>query len=130
MLGWRITVSSLPPELKNQMSREEQRGYDLATWETGLGGTSWLEALAAEGKATWDKSSGGYPWRFVAKAADVLPVITDGLPVHKGVVVIGSGLGDEYVTPAGWSTPVQLRPDNFTQIPPEAMITIDAWDQS
>lgn len=130
MLGWRITVSSLSPELKNQMPREEQRGYDLATWETGLGGTGWLEALAAEGKATWDKSNDGYPWRFIAKAADVLPVLTGGLPRHEGILVIGTDPCEEYVTPAGWSSQVQLRPENIAQFPLDAMLTIDAWDQS
>lgn len=130
MLGWWITVSTLPAELKDSMSKEERAPYFLAMWETGLGGTGWLEALAAEGKATWDKSKGGYPWRFIAKASDVLPVLTGGLPKHAGIDVIGVDEGEEYFTPAGWSGQVQLRPENIARCSPDAMLTIDAWDQS
>ena len=130
MLGWWITVSSLPPGVKDLTPREIQSEHILATWETGLGGTEWLEALTAEGKATWDKSQGGYPWRFIAKASDVLPVLTGGLPKHEGVLVVGTDPGEEYVTPAGWSGQVQLRPENIARCPPDALLTIDAWDQS
>lgn len=130
MLGWWITVSTLPDEFKDSMSKEEQAQYLLAMWETGLGGTRWLEALAAEGKATWDKSKGGYPWRFTAKAFDVLPVLTSELPKHAGIDVIGMDEGEEYFTPAGWSGQVDLRKENIARCPPDALLTIDAWDQS
>lgn len=130
MLGWWITVSTLPPELKDVTPREQREQYLLATWETSLGGTDWLQALAAEGKATWDKSGGGYPWRFIAKASDVLPVLTGGLPQHAGIDVIGVDEGEEYFTPAGWSQQVRLRPENIAKCPLDAMLTIDAWDKS
>ena len=131
MLGWWITVSALPAELENSISKNEHAQYLLAKWETSLGGTDWLEALAAEGKATWDKSKGGYPWRFLAKASDVLPVLTHGrLPKHAGIDVIGTDEGEEYFTPAGWSSQVELWPENIARCLPDAMLTIDAWDQS
>lgn len=130
MLGWRISVSSLTPEVKDLTSREEQRKYILATWETGLGGTGWLEDLAAQGKATWDKSADGYPWRFVASARDVLPMLTAGLPASNGVLVFGTDAGEELATPAGWSGPVQLNKQSISLCPADASLTIDAWDQS
>lgn len=127
MLGWWITVSSLSPAAKDSASREEKNDNTLATWETGLGGTSWLENLAAQGKATWDRSNDGYPWRFVARAADVLPLLTAGLPKHDGVLTISD---EEFVTPAGWSSQVQLRKKAVSLCAPDAFLTVDAWDQS
>ena len=60
----------------------------------------------------------------------MLPVLTRGLPTHQGIWVVGTDPGEEYVTPAGWSGPVELRLENIARCPPDALLTIDAWDQS
>lgn len=34
---------------------------------------------------------------------------TGGLPTHEGILVVGIDPGEEYVTPAGWPGPGNLR---------------------
>ena len=130
MLGWWITVMTLVHDSSVVASKEEYEKHILASWETGLGGVDWLIALANNGKATWDKSKDGYPWRFTARASEILPVITSGLPKHQGVWTFGMDPGEEYATPPSWSGKVQLRPQNIERCQPEARLIIDAWDQS
>ncbi|EXX78851.1 hypothetical protein RirG_011270 [Rhizophagus irregularis DAOM 197198w] len=111
-------------------SKEEYEKHILASWETGVGGVNWLITLANDGKATWDKSKGGYPWRFTARASEILSVITSGLPKHQGVWTFGIDPDEEYAIPPSWSGKVQLRPQNIERCPPDALLSIDAWDQS
>ena len=130
MLGWWITVTTSAHDTDNVTSAEEYEKHVLASWEASLSGVDWLIALANQGKATWDKSKGGYPWRFTARASEILPVITSGIPKHQGLWVFGLDPGEVYATPPGWSGEVRLRKQNIEKCPPEALLTIDAWDQS
>jgi hypothetical protein len=130
MLGWWITVMTSVRDSSVLASKEEYEKHMLASWETSVGGVDWLIALANEGKATWDKSKGGYPWRFTARASEILPVIASGLPKHQDLWVFGMDRGEEYAIPPGWSGKVQLRPQNIERCLPDARLIIDAWDQS
>ena len=130
MLGWWITVMTLPLDTDETFLPENYEKLILASWETGRGGVDWLIALANDGKATWDKSKGGYPWRFTAKASEILSVITAGLPRHQGIWVFGLDSDEVYATPPGWSGEVRLRQQNIEKCSAEALLTVDAWDQS
>jgi len=120
MLGWLIIVRS-------GLSDSDGPASDvLAKWETGVSGIDWLDALEREGKANC-VSRNGYPTRFHVAAEHVLPYLRSGHPpLHDGLEVIG----DDYVTPRGWSSPMTIHNERLADCESEAVWTVDAWDQS
>ena len=125
MIGWWIVVSTHSPEERDRADQEARRAAILAQWETGADGIRWIEHLSAEGKAT-KLTGGGYPNRYTAKAANVLPLLAGGPPAHRGPPIIG----DDYVMPANWKGNVIFHQDKIEACPPDQVLTIDAWDQS
>jgi hypothetical protein len=123
MMGWWIIVDGQTPEQRDSPERDE--ATLLATWESSVGGTDWLDQLVEQGKAV-HLSRGGYPDRYTALAGDVLPLLRDGVPDHAGMTIIG----DDDVTPAGWKGKITLHRDRMDACPSDQMLTIDAWDQS
>ncbi|MFF2350731.1 hypothetical protein ACFVVL_13195 [Kitasatospora sp. NPDC058115] len=107
MLGWWFVVTA-PAE-------GEPEGEVLAKWETGLGGLDWIAGLAAAGRADQLRFD-GYPLRYTARAGDVLPLLTDGS-------AFDTGAGADHC-------PRELHPERIAACPPDALLTVDAWDQS
>ena len=113
-----------------QTPEERDRAIDtkpavLANWEVGPGGIEWLHQLVKAGRAS-QLSFSGYPTRYTAKAANVLPLLAGGPPAHRGPPIIG----DDYVMPANWKGNVIFHQDKIEACPPDQVLTIDAWDQS
>ena len=132
MLGWWFCIINLPPEEVDKIiGREARAPFVLADWEAGISGLDWVRALLKEGKATQLKN-GGYPNRYTAKAADILPLIHgNGIkPPHDGIWTFGTDDGEEYALPPGWMEKPNLRLDNIRHCPSDALLTIDAWDRS
>ena len=122
MLGWSFCILNLPPEKADRLfGRDAHAPFVLATWEAGIGGLDWVETLRKAGKATQLKN-GGYPNRYTALAADVLPLIQgDGVkPVDDGVWTLGVDQGAEYALPPGWMGQPDLRLDNIRGCPLDA----------
>ncbi|MFB7471411.1 hypothetical protein [Kitasatospora sp. NPDC056184] len=103
MLGWWFVVTA--PAVG------DGEGEVLATWETGLGGLDWIAALAAAGRAEQLRFD-GYPLRYTVRAEEVLPLLADGS-------VFGPG-----------HQPGELHPERVAACPSDAVLTVDAWDQS
>jgi hypothetical protein len=123
VLGWFIIVrrAGSPEGLRATVDTNV-----LATWETSLGGLDWLEDLERKGQATC-MSRNGYPTRFTVVADAVLPMLRLGRPPrHSGIEVIG----DDYITPAGWSGELKFHVERIGECPSDDPLTIDAWDQS
>jgi hypothetical protein len=91
----------------------------------GLGGLDWLDSLVKDGKAV-DLGGNGYPVRYTAAAADILPLIASGPPKHSGPPVFSS----DYILPAGWIGEVRIDHAKIAQCPRDAQLSIEAWDQS
>lgn len=109
MLGWWICVKSLPLEEADKLiGREATAPHMLANWEVGTSGLRWLDELVTAGKAQKLKNE-GYPSRYVAKAADILPTID---------------------TPKEWMRHLVHCPDHIAKCSAETVLTIDAWDLS
>ena len=70
MLGWWITVS------KGSIAEDLPQDATLASWEVGLGGLRWLDALVAAGRAQKLRGD-GYPTRYEARAEFVLPLLVE-----------------------------------------------------
>ncbi len=110
MLGWWISVKTLSPEERESLvvRRDSEEPYVLAHWEAWVNGLHWLEIRVADGRAQKVKSE-GYPNRYLAKAADILPVIRE---------------------PKEWMRNLVHHPVNIAKCDPETVLTIDAWDLS
>ena len=129
MLGWWILIQAADiPDVEKAVGKEYPT---LAKWETGVDGMRWIDTLVKEGLAVevWRH---GYPNRFKAKAADVLPLLAKGgvKPPTNGLWVFGVDEGEEYATPPGWTGKVNLDQDAIAACSPDQVLTIDAWDQS
>ncbi|MFC5663758.1 hypothetical protein ACFP3U_12270 [Kitasatospora misakiensis] len=103
MLGWWFVVRA--------PVGEEGEGVVLAKWETGLRGRDWIEALVAAGRAQ-QLQFDGYPCRYTARAGEVLPLLADGS-----------------MPGADWRLG-ELHPARIAACPPDALLTVIAWDQS
>lgn len=124
MIGWWIVVSTQTPEERDGADQDTRRAHILAQWEAGAEGIRWVERLAAEGKA--DKlKAGGYPNRYTARAADVLPLLAMPPAPPSGPLIIG----DDYALPANWRGQLDLHPERIAACPLDRVLTIDAWDQ-
>ncbi|GAA1405425.1 hypothetical protein GCM10009639_52310 [Kitasatospora putterlickiae] len=107
MLGWWFLVKA--------PAAGSDEGEVLAGWETGLGGTNWIRDLVKAGRAEQLRFD-GYPLRYTARAGDVLPRIADGS-------VFDTGPGAEYRR-------CEVFPERIAVCPSDALLTVDAWDQS
>ncbi len=117
MLGWMIIV---------RPGVDASDSDVLAKWETSVSGIDWLDALERDGKAQC-VSRHGYPTRFLVPAECVLPYLRSGHPpLHDGPEVIG----DDYVTPRGWSGPMTIDNDRLASCNSTHSWTVDAWDLS
>ncbi len=124
MIGWWIVIAAQTPEERDAPGSDNKAAV-LANWETSVGGIDWVTKLTKEGKAT-QLSSGGYPNRYIAKAAEVLPILASGIPDHNDMTIIG----DDYVMPAGWKGNITLYQDKIDTCRDDQVLTIEVWDQS
>ncbi|MFZ6864762.1 hypothetical protein ACO0K7_19235 [Undibacterium sp. Ji67W] len=125
MIGWWIVITALTPEEQTKITEDERKAAMLANWETSVGGLDWIKTLIAQGKVT-ELARGGYPNRYMAKAEDVLTILENGIPDHKGMMIFG----DDYVTPAGWKDNIVLHQERMDECKKDKIITIEAWDLS
>lgn len=98
--------------------QEAHRAAILAQLETGADGIRWIEYLTEVGKAA-KLAGGGYPNRYTAKAADVLPLIEGRSiqPAKDGVWIFGIDEGEEYAQPPGWMGKVEVHADRVAACP-------------
>ena len=123
MVGWLIVISTQTPEERDAgVGRSEAV---LANWETSVGGNAWLRALVEAGKAV-QLVRGGYPDRYTASAADVLPLIDAGRPPSGA-----SAAEDEDGSIARTRVrEVIFHPDRIAACPADRVLTIEVWDLS
>lgn len=60
------------------------------------------------------------------RAGDVLPLLVDGPPAHRGPVIVGGN----HVMPANWKGDVIFHQDKIAACPPDQRLTIDARELS
>jgi len=110
MLGWWITIST---HFADGEPAEEHRAAQLAQWETVVGGLSWIDRLVEAGLAQ-QVQDGGYPSRYTARWADVLPMLGE-----RGALIKARRDG-----------PLQWHPERMLVCDPEHVVAIVVWDLS
>lgn len=142
MLGWLISVYRVADEeaVRRTLGAEPGAkvvlgdnvlGGRLAVWQAGPYGLNWIAEAAARDGGVVRKFECGYPHRYLARAADILPTIRDRVP-YKGpmyehpswVVQEGSVLLPGYV---GKTTIDDRAIDKFSA---DQWLYIEAWDES
>jgi hypothetical protein len=106
-------------------------GGRLAVWQAGPYGLNWIAEAAARDGGVVRKFECGYPHRYLARAADILPTIRDRVPYKapmyehtSWVVPEGSVLLPEYV---GRTT---LDDGAIDKCSTDEWLYIEAWDES
>lgn len=113
MLGWLVIVT------------RHGSNATVARWETSVFGLKWLDDLVESHRAV-DLGGNGYPKRYSIAAGVLLPIISGTLPANGSPLVIG----EDYVTPAGWSGTVELNAETANACRLDEQLLIAAWDQS
>src|ERR1035437_3352487 len=90
MVGWCIGVYRQKDSSVSPGRSDPPEGARLAVWQTGLGGLDWLNELVKAGKAI-DLGGNGYPNRYTATAACLLPQIMENPPLARSVWLIDPG---------------------------------------
>ena len=91
MLGWLISVYRVADEeaVRRTLGAEPSArvvlgddvlGGRLAVWQAGPYGLNWIAEAAAREGGVIRKFECGYPHRYLARAADILPTIRDRVP--------------------------------------------------
>ncbi|HTE20052.1 MAG TPA: hypothetical protein VK689_16935 [Armatimonadota bacterium] len=124
MLGWSIYIYRQDLIKEPQAVWPRERGQ-TASWLAGWGGLDWLDALVEKGDATY-LGGDGYPLKYTALAANVLPLIARGPPKHDAPLVIG----DDYIMPGGWTGEFKVFRWRVMRCPSDTLLQIHAWDQS
>jgi hypothetical protein len=124
MLGWHINVfrTDALTHLVYDATIDETR---LASWSTGIKGLDWLNKLANENKIL-NLGGNGYPYRYSAKASEILPIISSGIPTSNEPIIIG----DDYVLHAHEIRSLKLDALKISKCELYDHILIEAWDQS
>lgn len=121
MLGW-WTVITTETLAQRAVPGAGNKEATLATWEAGLGGMDWIVALCKEGKAE-QHSFNGYPNRFTVPAAEVLPILAQGIPETTQHNFRSKG-------PVGWIGSIKIHQDRIAACVPEQILLVEVWDQS
>ena len=100
-------------------------GARLAVWQTGLGGLDWLNELVKASKAI-NLGGNGYPNRYTATAACLLPQIMEHPPLARSVWLIDPG---DVVTDQ-WAGKTTIDPGVASLCRTDEWLLVEAWDES
>ena len=118
MVGYDVTIY-----------RQDEHGekHRLAGWSAdGLG---WIKELVRLGRATLVENAGGYPFRYEILASELLPLFSPTQRDHLGCVIERKvHTGDWNDEPYTWHG--YIRAEEFSVCSNNAVLTVEAWDQS
>ena len=142
MLGWLISVHRVADEETVRRVLDAEPGVKVAfgegnlgdrvaVWQAGLDGRQWIRQAASREGGVLRELESGYPHRYLARAADILPTIRDRVPYKapmyehpSWVVPEGSVLLPGYV---GKTTIDEGAIDRCSA---DEWLYIEVWDES
>jgi len=118
MTGWHI-----------RLKKNTETGETLASWATHSSGVPWLKELLAQGKAERIHNGGGYPNKYLVKAEDILPIVSEdeGLDATIGPVLCSASMT---VLPGTWDGGVKRDQVLIASCAPDEILLIVQWDLS
>lgn len=122
MLGWEFFITR---QIRNGADAQKANEPLLASWLAGVGGTKWLDDLVSAGVAI-HLDGNGYPTRYSIPVGALIEVLSDGVPRHKGPLVVG----DDYVLPGGWTGNARIDLVSLKSLASNELLLVEAWDQS
>lgn len=125
MLGWHITVSRQVNGGSLPATPESELGPPLAVWQARFRGLDWLEALVASGRAV-ALGGNGYPTRFTARVADVVPTVLAGPPEANAIWRTDP---HDVVTDA-WMGSTRIDRVGLAACAPDEWLSVVAFDES
>jgi hypothetical protein len=125
MVGWMIYLSRLKDGGASPGTMQSEKGASLATWQTPAEGLRWIDELVKSGGIT-QLGGDGYPYRYTAPAASLLPLIENGPPKANTTWTVGEG----DVLDGAWSGKTLLHRDAMAECRAEEWLLIEAWDES
>jgi hypothetical protein len=125
MDGWHISVFRQKDGGAQAATFESQQGPRIAVWQAKLLGLNWLNELVKDGKARF-LGGDGYPMRYTATAAGLLPRILDGPPMAREVWI--SGAGD--ILTDKWVGRTLIDHDEASKCAGDEWLLVVAWDES
>jgi hypothetical protein len=124
-LGWHISVYRQKNGGDTPSCFGDEPGDRLAVWQAGLQGLRWLHRLVESGCAV-DLGGNGYPCKFSARAADVIPHLVGEPPDANPTWLIGEG---DVVLP-NWLGKTTKASEVINACSPTEWLLIQAWDES
>ena len=125
MLGWAIGVYRQKDSSLSPAKCETPEGVRLAVWQTGLRGLDWLDELVKAGNAI-NLGGNGYPNRYTATAASLLPRIMEVPPLARATWQIEAG----NVVTDKWEGRTVTDPGTASLCRPDEWLLVEAWDES
>jgi hypothetical protein len=125
MLGWHVTVYRQLDRNASPASTDSPDRSRVAVWQTGVFGLRWLDEFVKAGTAI-DLGGSGYPQRYEALAAHVIPRIVDLPPNACSTVVIEA----DDVRGKCWGGMTVVDRVAAAACHPDEWLIIEAWDQS
>lgn len=119
MLGWSIHV--FPANASGSHDSPDL----VCSWQTGLGGTDWLNRMVEARRALMVRW-GGYPSAYVMRWEDLLPELLQQPRPYEGPTVIG----EDYVMEQGWWQGKKVNVEALKRCQPNTIMQVNAWDQS
>jgi len=125
MLGFHISAYRQTDGGSSPATCDSPQGPRLAVWQTDARGLEWLEDLVKAGHAT-DLGGDGYPLRYTATAARILPRLAAEPPHARHVWTreVGDNVNEKWAgrTVIDGAVVAACRPDEW--------LLIEAWDES
>lgn len=126
MLGWHISVyKQHDGRGASPATFDSPTGDRLAVWQTGLGGTDWIDALVRAGAAV-DLGGNGYPLRYTATAREALPRVLEGPPGARANWFLGAS---DILTEA-WAGTTVIDEAASAACRQDEWLLVEAWDES
>lgn len=125
MLGWHISIYRQTDEGASPATAESPVGKRLAFWQTGLGGLDWIGELVQKEKAI-DLGGNGYPCRYTATAAHLIPGFIDGPQGARDTWACG----ESDILTEKWDGKTVIDRVATAACRPDEWLLVEAWDES
>ena len=125
-LPWPVTATTCTETeiTPDRAAQEGRRVATLAQWEAGAEGIRWIERLVEAGRAS-KLAGNGYPNRYTARAANVLPLFGEApAPPHNPLIV-----ANDYAMPTSGHGEIEVHANRCAACQLDHLVTAQLGQQ-